>query len=100
MASYSKTKSKHWTLTGNQVDDLTLTGYYRWVELYNRTPDTEVFYTYGNSSSVPADPTVDGDNTDVVAGGSSVRFEVKQANTVLKVKSTGTPKVSVSGSSV
>lgn len=92
MASYSEARSKHWTLTGSQVDTLTLTRSWDRIEILNRDPigGDVLYFTEGGDT-----PAAAGDDTLVVLPQQSVT--IPASTTAIKVVSAGTPDISVMG---
>lgn len=88
------------TLTASTVATVTIGGDNREIEVVNLDGAAEVFYRFGDDESIE-DPTVDDLDHDVwalpaVAG--AVRNHnrpAEEANTVVKLISSGTPKISV-----
>lgn len=98
MAAYSKIKSKHWTLTGSQVDSLTLTGQTRFVELVHHNDTTDVVYFAVDTAATA--PTVAGDNFEVLLPNERIRISIPRAGAgspVVSVISVGTPTISIIG---
>lgn len=71
MAAHTVARAKHFTLTGTPtVDSVTFTGEPQEVELLNRGTTDPVYFVA--ASGDPADPTVEGDDADVVLAGGAV----------------------------
>lgn len=92
MAAYTEIRSKHWTLTGSQVDSIELTGHWERIEVLNRDAvgGDVVYFTDGSGT-----PAAAGDDTLVVLPQQSVT--IPATTTTLKVVSSGTPDISVMG---
>lgn len=86
--------SRHITLVANTVSTVTLDSDYDWVEVINRDGAGEVYFTLDGST-----PTVAGNGTLVLpAAISGVEMEYNRTTAaVVKLISSGTPKVSVRG---
>lgn len=88
--------SQHSTLVASTVLTVTLTGdYYREVEIVNRDGAAEVYFTIDGTT-----PVVAANDTYVlpaVIGGLRVKVPKAAPDTVVKLISSGTPKVSVTG---
>lgn len=84
-------QTKHLTLVAGQVTTVGLETNGARVEVFNRGVD-DVWFTTDNST-----PAVDTDDVHIVSGGSAVEVddETSGQNTVVKLLSAGTPKVSV-----
>lgn len=103
MASYSAVKAKHPTLTANTVDTVVLSTRWDAVEIKNRGTTTAPLYVNtgrGGADDV-TDPTVAGDDTEIVDQGESVLIEVPvdsaSSDTVVKVICSAAHAYSVTG---
>jgi hypothetical protein len=77
MADHTVVRAKHFTLTaGGTVDSVTLSNGATTVEVLHRgaSGSAPIYFTVSNDN--PANPTVAGDNTDVVMPGSSLPIPV------------------------
>lgn len=94
MAEFTEAKSKHWTLTSNNVDSLAITGQHTGLEIIHHADNTNpIYFLVGTAALVP---TVAGDDMEVVLPGERIRVSVPQrGGTVVSVISAGTPRLSV-----
>ncbi len=84
-------QTKHVTLTANVPTTITLEANAGRIEVFNRGTD-DVWFT--TDDTIPA---ADADDVHIVSGGSAVEVDDETAgkNSVIKLISAGTPKVSV-----
>lgn len=95
MASYSANRAKTITMVSAQVDDITLTGGGPYL-IYNH--GTTPIYYLASKVAVPANPTVAGDDMDVLLPTSVEEIDpFGTSSFVIKVISTGTPTFTVKG---
>ena len=87
------------TLTAGTVATFTFDDNSSGVRIVNRSA-TEAFVTIGDTGSVPANPTVAGNNTELLPGviGATIEQQRLSSNPiVVKVISSGTPAITVGG---
>jgi hypothetical protein len=93
-------KVKHWTLTGAQVDQVTIEDS-TWYEVLIRVAATTdpLYITYGDENTTITAPTTAGDDNDVVPGLTGAFVLLKAwspgRKTTIKVLSTGAHQISV-----
>lgn len=92
--------SKHGTLTADTVATVTIDGGFTRVAVLNRGSD-EIYFNSGPKAATAganlADPTVEGDGTNVVPGGGFAYVDGERGGTDFKLISGGTPAYSLVG---
>jgi hypothetical protein len=98
MASLTADRVKHATLSANTVDTVTLGSNWTSVEIVNWGTTGLIYVSY-DGSTTPADPTVAGDNFDVVGpNGGAITFPTPEPlPTVVKLKCASANAYSVKG---
>jgi hypothetical protein len=90
--------AKHLTLVANKVAEATITSANGVVEIVNRSGTAEIYFTIGGPSELPVAPTIEGDDCLVVPEALASYVTTRApASAVVKLVSTGSPKVSVIG---
>lgn len=94
-------RSKHIVLVPNTVATVELDGAYDFIEVMNVSGGSApIYFDYGGTRDVPADPSVMGDGTVILLPAqNSVEVQVPpdSGRVIVKLISAGTPQVSVRG---
>ncbi len=104
MTERSEDEAVHATLVANVHDKVTLRRRWDAVEIVN-SGDTALYFLAGRSDTEPPEPAVGGANTKVVHPGGWVLYKLPERqgqrggpdDTIVTLKSAGTPSYSVTG---